>query len=136
MTKHECDGYVDEIQERLDGDMLRAMLEVMAQRVMEEELARHVGAQRHERTQERRGHRNGYKARSLKTRVGELSLQVPQARGVEPYSPMFFAKWQRSERALLVACAEMYFMGVYRARFPGHKFAGLPRRFPDAFFEA
>jgi transposase-like protein len=112
MTNQKCDGYLDEIQERLDGDLFKAMLETMAQRLMEEELARHVGAQRHERTEERRGHRNGYKPRSLKTRVGELSLQVPQARGVEPYSPMLFAKWQRTERALLVACAEMYFMGV------------------------
>jgi len=112
MTKHNCDGYLDEIQERMDGDVFKAMLEVMAQRVMAEELTRHLGAERHERTPERRGHRNGYKARSLKTRVGELALQVPQARGVEPYSPLFFAKWQRSERALLVACAEMYFMGV------------------------
>ena len=112
MTKRKCDGYLDEIQERMDGDVFKAMLEVIAQRVMEEELARHVGAQRHERTPDRRGHRNGYKGRSLKTRVGELELQVPQARGVEPYSPLLFAKWQRSERALLVACAEMYFMGV------------------------
>ena len=112
MTKHNCDGYLDEIQERMEGDVFKAMLEVMAQRVMEEELARHLGAERHERTQSRRGHRNGYKGRSLKTRVGELALHVPQARGVEPYSPMLFAKWQRSERALLVACAEMYFMGV------------------------
>jgi transposase-like protein len=112
MTNQKCDGYLDEIQERLDGDLFKAMLETMAQRLMEEELARHVGAQRHERTEERRGHRNGYKPRSLKTRVGELSLQVPQTRGVEPYSPMLFAKWERTERALLVACAEMYFMGV------------------------
>jgi transposase-like protein len=112
MTKHKCDGYLDEIQERMDGDVFKAMVEVVAHRVMEEELARHVGAARHERTPSRRGHRNGYKARSLKTRVGELDLQIPQARGVEPYSPMLFAKWQRSERALLVACAEMYFMGV------------------------
>ncbi len=112
MTKKKCDGYLDEIQERMDGDLFKAMLEMMAQRLMEEELALHVGAERHERTSERRGHRNGYKARRLKTRVGELSLQVPQARGVEPYSPMLFAKWERSERALLVACAEMYFMGV------------------------
>jgi transposase-like protein len=112
MTKRNCDGYLDEIQERMDGDMFKAMLEVMAQRVMEEELALHLGAERHERTAERRGHRNGYKARGLKTRMGELELQVPQARGVEPYSPTLFAKWQRSERALLVACAEMYFMGV------------------------
>jgi transposase-like protein len=112
MTKQKCDGYLDEIQERMDGDVFKAMLEVMARRVMEEELAVHLGAERHERTEERRGHRNGYKPRSLKTRIGELDLQVPQVRGVEPYSPMLFAKWERSERALLVACAEMYFMGV------------------------
>jgi putative transposase len=112
MTKHKCDGYLTEIQERMDGDVFKAMLEVMAQRLMEEELAVHLGAERHERNDKRRGHRNGYKGRRLKTRMGELSLQVPQARGVEPYSPMLFAKWERSERALLVACAEMYFMGV------------------------
>jgi len=112
MTKGHVDGYLDEIQERMDGDVFRAMIEVVARRVMEEELSLHLGAQRHERTQERTGHRNGYKPRSLKTRVGELALRVPQARGTQPYSPMLFAKWERSERALLVACAEMYFMGV------------------------
>ena len=51
---------------------------------MEEEFALHVGAERHERTPSRRGHRNGHKVRSLKTRVGELALQVPQVRGTEP----------------------------------------------------
>lgn len=112
MTKNNFDGYLDEIQEHTDEDLFKTMLEVMAKRVMEEELCQHLNAERHERTKERRGHRNGYKKRSLKTRVGQLALQVPQARGVEPYSPMLFAKWQRTERALLVACAEMYFMGV------------------------
>ena len=112
MTKDQCDGYLDEMQERMDGDVFKAMLEVMARRLMEEEFGLHVGAERHERTPSRRGHRNGHKPRSLKTRVGELALQVPQVRGTEPYSPMLFAKYQRSERALLVACAEMYFMGV------------------------
>ena len=112
MTERNSDGYLDEIQERMDGDVFKAMLEVMARRVMEEELALHVGADRHERTPSRRGQRNGHKTRGLKTRMGELALQVPQVRGGEPYSPMLFAKWQRSERALLVACAEMYFMGV------------------------
>ena len=112
MTKHNDDGYLAEIQAHMDGDVFRAMLEVMAKRVMQEELCAHLGAARHERTGERRGYRNGYKPRKLKTRVGELELEVPQARGVEPYSPLFFAKWERSERALLTACAEMYFMGV------------------------
>lgn len=112
MTVDKHAGYLKEIQARMDGDVFKAMVEAVAQRVMEEELALHVGAERHERTDRRKGHRNGYKARRLKTRVGELELRVPQARGVEPYSPMLFAKWERSERALLVACAEMYFMGV------------------------
>lgn len=112
MTKRKNDGYLNAIQENMDGDLFKTMIEVFSQHVMEEELARHLGAERHERTQDRRGHRNGYKPRSLKTRVGELELRVPQARGVEPYSPMLFAKWERSERALLVTCAEMYFMGV------------------------
>jgi len=112
MTTGKNDGYLAMIQEQMDGDLFKTMLEVFAQHVMEEELGLHVGADRHERTLKRRGHRNGYKPRSLKTRVGELELRVPQARGVEPYSPMFFAKWERSERALLVACSEMYFMGV------------------------
>ena len=73
MTRRKNDGYLEEIQERMDGDVFRAMIEVVAQRVMEEELALHLGAERHERTEERKGHRNGYKARSLKTRVGELT---------------------------------------------------------------
>lgn len=112
MTKHKDDGYLDAIQEQMDGDLLKGMLEVMARRLMEEELELHLGAERHERTSGRKGHRNGYKPRSLKTRVGELSMRVPQARGTEPYNPSLYAKWERSERALLAACAEMYFMGV------------------------
>lgn len=112
MTRKQCAGNWDEIQAGVDGDLFREMLRVMAQQVMEEEIARHLGAGRHERVAERSGHRNGYKRRGLKTRLGELALEVPQARGTQPYSPSLFAKWERSERALLVACAEMYFMGV------------------------
>ena len=100
MARHKDDGYLDAVQGRMDGDVLKAMVEVIVQRVMEEEIARHLGAERHERSASRTGHRNGYKPRRLKTRLGELTLQVPQARGVEPYSPLLFAKWQRSERAL------------------------------------
>jgi len=107
-----CDGYVDEIQEHADGDTLRTMVQIMLREVMEEEITRHLGAERHERSEERRGQRNGYKSRTLNTRVGKLALEVPQARGVEPYHPLAFARYERSERALLATCAEMYFMGV------------------------
>ena len=92
-------------------DLLRELLRSAAQAVMAEEVARHLGASSYERSEGRRGFRNGTKPRSLKTRVGELTLRVPQVREMEPYHPSLFARYQRSERALLVACAEMYYLG-------------------------
>jgi len=91
---------------------VKLLLEHLLRQTMAAEVSAHVAAGPHERTDQRRGHRNGYKPRTFKTRVGELELQVPQVRACEPYHPSMFAKWQRSERALLVACAEMYFQGV------------------------
>jgi transposase-like protein len=91
---------------------MKRLLETVVNIGMREQAAAHVGAAQHERTEARRGHRNGTKPRKLKTRLGELELSVPQVRNCEPYHPSLFARWQRSERALLVACGEMYFQGV------------------------
>jgi putative transposase len=96
----------------LDADKLRQVLQVLVDIAMREEAGVHLGADQHERCESRRGYRNGNKTRKLATRLGELHLSVPQVRGCEPYHPSMFARWQRSERALLVACAEMYFQGV------------------------
>jgi putative transposase len=95
-----------------DRDGLKRFLEALVDQGMQAEVAEHLGADRHERSGFRRGHRNGSKPRTLNTRAGTLELRVPQTRGCEPYHPSMFARWQRSERALLVACAEMYFQGV------------------------
>ena len=97
-----------------DPQRMREVIQVICQAAMSQEVEDHVGAQRHERTDERRGHRNGSKPRTLLTRVGELELSVPQVRDCDrgPYHPSLFARWERSERALLVACGEMYFQGV------------------------
>lgn len=105
-------GYLEEIQGEGGADVLKTMLRMIVQEVMEEEMTRHLGAERHERGEGRRGHRNGYKERKLNTRLGTLDLCVPQARDTDPYQPSAFARYERSERALLTACAEMYFMGV------------------------
>lgn len=91
---------------------LKDFLQTVVQQVMETEVTGLLGVDRHERSDGRCGYRNGSKARGLKTRVGELELSVPQVRGCDPYHPSLFGKWQRSERALLVACGEMYFQGV------------------------
>lgn len=117
-AEQSIDGILDLLQDVFSSrDGLRRVLETVLQVGMQEEVASHLGADRHARSEGRRGYRSGSKARTLATRVGELSLSVPQVRGVggsecEPYHPSMFARWQRSERALLVACGEMYFQGV------------------------
>ena len=95
-----------------EPDGAKRLLEHLLAGAMASEVTAHVAAAPHQRTEQRRGQRNGYKPRTLQTRIGELELEVPQVRACEPYHPSMFAKWQRSERALLVACAEMYFQGV------------------------
>ena len=113
MAELSMDGLECLVQEVFaEKEGLKRFLEVLLERVMSGEVSEHVGAARHERREDRRGHRNGYKPRSLNTRVGKLELAVPQTRGCEPYHPSLWARWQRSERALLTACAEMYFQGV------------------------
>ena len=62
------------------GDAVRHLLEVVIQRLLEEEMTAFLGAEHYERTGARRGWRNGYKPRSFKTRVGRLELLVPKDR--------------------------------------------------------
>jgi putative transposase len=93
-------------------DGAKRLLESLVNQAMRTEVVDHVGVEPHERSGDRQGYRNGYKPRTMNTRVGSLDLQIPQVRACEPYHPSMFAKWQRSERALLVACAEMYYQGV------------------------
>jgi transposase-like protein len=64
-----------------------------------------------ERNADRRGYANGYKPKTIDTRLGRLTVQVPKARNVEFY-PSSLEKGIRSERALKLAAAEMYVKGV------------------------
>lgn len=65
----------------------------------------------YQRTADRRGHANGFKPKTVNSRLGKLELQVPQTRGVEFY-PTVLERGERSERALKLAVAEMYVQGV------------------------
>jgi len=87
------------------------LLESVVQRVLDEELTAFLGAESHERTEDRLGYRNGYKPRQLKTRVGTLELLVPKDREGR-FRTELFERYQRSEKALLLAVAEMYVQGV------------------------
>ena len=66
---------------------------------------------RYERTASRRSYRNGFKEKRIQTRVGELHLEIPQVRGLRFY-PKSLERGCRSEKALKLAIAEMYVMGV------------------------
>ena len=92
-------------------EALRALLQTTVQEVLEAEMDEALGAGKGERTGERRGYRSGYYGRKLTTRVGTLELRVPQDRG-GLFRTEVFARYQRSEKALLLALAEMYVQGV------------------------
>ena len=92
-------------------DAMRALLESTVQQVLEAEMDEALGAGKSERTGERRGYRSGYYGRKLTTRIGTLELRVPQDRG-GLFRTEVFVRYQRSEKALLLALAEMYVQGV------------------------
>jgi putative transposase len=92
-------------------DGLAKAIEVLLNEVMKIERCEALGAAPYQRTEQRRGHANGYKDKTVHTRVGDLHLDVPQARNVDFY-PQALERGIRSERALTAALAEMYVQGV------------------------
>jgi putative transposase len=94
-----------------DRDFLRPLVQEVVHEVLEAEMDRALGARKGERTPERLGYRSGYYERGLITRVGTLQLRVPQDRDGR-FSTQVFERYQRSEKALVGALAEMYVQGV------------------------
>ena len=92
-------------------DFLRPLVREVIQQVLEAEMEEVVGAGKGERTAERVGYRAGYYGRTLVTRVGKLELRVPQDRQGR-FRTEVFERYQRSEKALVAALAEMYVQGV------------------------
>ena len=88
---------------------------LLVNEAMHVERNRHLQAKPYERTDERQGYANGYKNKTLKSRLGKLDLLVPQVREGDFY-PSVLEKGLRSERALKLAVAEMYVQGVSTRR--------------------
>jgi putative transposase len=111
----------EQLLEHADGlfgehpESLKHLVERICQQVLEAEISEHLGAVSHQRTPERRGHRNGYKPRKLKTRLGELSFSVPQSRD-GTFSSRLFESYQRSEQAIRLALMETVIQGVSTRR--------------------
>lgn len=102
-----------DLQEALvdDKDFLRVIVQNFCQEFLDDEMRAFLRADHHERTDDRQGYRNGYKPRTLRTRVGDILLLVPQDRDGN-FSTQLFDRYQRSEKAFCLAIAEMYVNGV------------------------
>jgi putative transposase len=94
-----------------NSDSLREAFRILLNAAMLLERQQFLNAEPYERTPQRRDYANGFKAKRLQTRVGELDLRVPQVRSSEFY-PSALERGTRSERALKLALAEMYVQGV------------------------
>ena len=92
-------------------DFLREAVQLLAQELMELEVSRKIGAQRHERTAERVTYRNGYRHRKWDTRVGTIDLRIPKLRQGS-YFPSLLEPRRRAEKALVAVVQEAYIHGV------------------------
>lgn len=114
MTYHDHCTLSDTMLEQIAAtglDALPAMIRIMINTAMEAERQQYVRADRYERTPERRGHANGFKPKTIQTRVGAVTFDVPQVREGGFY-PSALERGLRSERAFTLALAEMYVQGV------------------------
>ncbi|HEX8981688.1 MAG TPA: IS256 family transposase [Ktedonobacterales bacterium] len=98
-----------------DVDFLREGVRALAQALMEVEVTQQVGANRYERSPERKGERNGSRERRWDTRVGSITLRVPRVRDGS-YFPSLLEPRRRAERALVAVVQEAYVQGVSTRR--------------------
>ena len=114
----EMDVTVDEqlLEGLLQGhDGLAGLVESVLNQILQAQVSEALGAERYQRSDARVGWRNGTRLRTLYTRVGPVTLRVPQTRGGE-FSTELFARYQRSEQAFVLALMEMVVQGVSTRR--------------------
>ncbi len=103
-------GTIEEIT-RNGLNAVPELMRVLLNNIMQVERSKYLQAGEYERTEDRKGHANGYKPKTVKTRMGEITFAVPQVREGGFY-PSALEKGLRSERALVTTLAEMYVQGV------------------------
>ena len=92
------------------------VLRILLNEAMKIERDHALAARLYERTDSRRGYANGYKPKTVGTRIGKISVDVPQVRGDVDFYPSALERGCRSERALKLAIAEMYVKGISTRR--------------------
>jgi putative transposase len=98
-------------------DAMAAAFATLMNHAMQIEREQVLKAESRQRTADRQGYANGFKPKTLNTRVGQVDLRIPQTRGYRdehgrPFYPKALDRGVRSERAMILAMAEMYVQGV------------------------
>jgi putative transposase len=101
---------IEQVQEQ-GLDVLPELIRIVINAAMQAERSEHLQAAPYQHSEERRGYANGFKPKTMRTRVGDITFAVPQVREGGFY-PQALEKGLRSERALTLALAEMYVQGV------------------------
>lgn len=92
-------------------EVLPELIRIVINAAMQAERSEYLQAEPYQHTDERRGYANGFKPKTMRTRMGDITFAVPQVREGGFY-PQALEKGLRSERALTLALAEMYVQGV------------------------
>ena len=122
MTHRIEDTTISQVMELLIANGMEGLAEAVAallNEAMKLERSRFLQAGPYERTDQRRGYANGFKDKTVRSRLGALGLRIPQVRdttGGETFYPRSLERGLRSERALALAVAEMYVNGVSTRR--------------------
>ena len=119
MTRQTNDNVLEAAMELLNENGFEAyaqVLRILLNEAMKLEREDVLNAQLYQRTDDRQGYANGYKPRTLDTRIGKITVDVPQVRGQVRFYPSALERGCRSERALKVAIAEMYVKGISTRR--------------------
>src|SRR3712207_5766252 len=103
------------LQKAGEGDFLRGVAEAVLQILMESDAEGLIGGGRHERSPERLNYRNGYRDRTLDTRLGQLPLRVPKLRQGS-YFPPFLEPRKMTEKALVAVIREAWIGGASTRR--------------------
>ena len=113
------------IENGFDG--MAEVLRILLNEAMKIEREDCLSAGAYQRTPDRKGYANGFKPKTVDTRMGRIAVDVPQVRGDVEFYPSALQKGCRSERALKVAIAEMYVKGISTRRVTGvlEKMCGL-----------
>src|SRR6188474_3396713 len=95
---------IEQVQEQ-GLDVVPELIRIVINAAMQAERSEHLQAAPYQHSEERQGYANGYKPKTMRMRVGDITFAVPQVREGGFY-PQSLEKGLRSERALTLALAE------------------------------